>query len=94
MKPQKNDQLINTLAYFAIALIAILIVIQYFFPVIGIEIKGAFLHVLQTLQNVFILIVLGLAAYNFVNGKKKGWIISYWVFVIIFIVATIFIWIA
>ena len=94
MKPQRNDQIINTLAYFAIALIAILIVIQYFFPVIGIKIEGAFLHVLQTLQNVFILIVLGLAGYNFVNGKKKGWVISYWVFVIIFVVATIFIWIA
>ncbi|MDY6367743.1 MAG: hypothetical protein SPL13_04440 [Clostridia bacterium] len=93
MKPEKNDKIINMLAFFTIAIIAILIVIMYFFPVIGIEVKGAFLSVLQTLQNVLILIVVGLAGFEFVRNRKKGWKIAYWIFIAIFVVATVFIWI-
>ena len=79
MKPSKTDKevLVNCAAFFALAIIALLIVIENFFPIIGINITGAFLNVLRTLQSVLMLVTLGIAGYSFVKGKKKGWKISW-----------------
>lgn len=95
MQPEKNgkDKIINFTAFFALAVIALLIVIENFFPIIGIKITGTFVSVLRTLQSVLILLTLGIAGYNFVKDKKKGWKIAYWIIVGIFVAAIVLIWI-
>lgn len=94
MQPERNDRekIVNFTAFFALAIIALLIVIKNFFPIVGIEIKGTFVNVLETLQNVFMLLTLGIAGYSFVSGKKKGWKTAYWIIIAIFVVATVLIW--
>ena len=94
MQPEDKDRakIVNFTAFFALAVIALLIVIKNFFPIIGIEIKGTFVNVLETLQNVFILLTLGIAGYSFVCDKKKGWKTAYWIIIAIFVIATVLIW--
>lgn len=89
----KNDNIVNFAAFFALAIIALLIVIENFFPVIGINITGTFVNVLRTLQSVLMLLTLGISGYNFVRGKKKGWKIAYLVIIVIFIAAVVLIWV-
>lgn len=95
MQPERNgkDKFINFIAFFALAIIAILIVIENFFPIIGIKIEGTFVSILRTLQSILILLTIGIAGYNYVKDKKKGWKIAYWIIVGIFVAAIVLIWI-
>lgn len=94
MKPTNSDRnaIVEFAAFFTLAIIALLIVIKNFFPIIGIEMKGTFINVLETLQSVLMLVTLGIAGFSFVNGKKKGWKIAYWIIIGIFVVATVLVW--
>lgn len=94
MQPEKNgkEKIVNFTAFFALAIIALLIVIKNFFPIIGITVQGTFVNVLETLQNVLMLLTLGIAGFNFVKDKKKGWKIAYWIIIAIFVIATVLVW--
>ena len=87
-----NKDLLNTLSYVALVIIAFLLVIRTFLPVLGVNISGALVSILETVQNVFIILVVGICAYNFTIGKAKWVKILFWVAVIIFVVATVLIW--
>lgn len=87
-----NKDLLNTLSYVALVIIAFLLVIRTFLPVLGVNISGALVSILETVQNVFIILVVGICAYNFTIGKAKWVNILFWVAVIIFVVATVLIW--
>lgn len=83
-----NKNIFNTLSYIALVIIAILIVLENF-----LGLRGTVLNVLKTVKNLFILIVVGFSAYNFTSGKAKWVTIVFWIAVIVFIVATILMWV-
>ena len=90
---KKSDtKILNLLAFFALIIVAILIVVNNLLPIIGIEIKGALFNLLNTIKEIFILIIVGISAYNYVAGKTKGWTIAFWIAVIIFVVGVVLIW--
>ena len=89
---KSNQDLLNTLSYVALVIIALLLVVRNLLPIVGVNIDGPLFSILDTVQNIFILIVIGICAYNFASGKAKWVNILFWVAVVIFIVATILIW--
>ena len=90
MKSDKN--LLNCLSFFALVIVAILIVVNNLLPLIGIEIKGMLFSILNTVKEIFILIVVGLSAYNFVSYKSKTWKTIFWVGVALFVAGVVLSW--
>ena len=91
MKNTKNT--LNVLSYVALVIIALLLVISRFLPIVGINISGPIVSLLSTVKDVFVLIVIGISAYNFMAGNVKWVKILFWVAIIVYIVATVLLWI-
>ena len=90
-KTDKN--ILSILSYISLIIIAFLIIIQNFLPIIQIKITGGFVRLLDTIKNILILIVVGCAGHNFTIGRKKSIKVVFWVAVAIFIVGTVLAWI-
>lgn len=88
----ENKSVLNLFAFIALITLAILEVLTGLNG-IGVELfGGTILSLLNTIKNICVVIVIGILAYNFVAGKKKGFIITYWICVAIFVVATVLMW--
>lgn len=92
MSKNSNKNILNLFSFSALIIVAILVVINNLLPIIGVEIKGSLMGVLSTIKDVLILLVVGLSAYAFVEGKTKAWKITFWVSVAVFAVGIILIW--
>lgn len=92
MSKNSNKNILNLFSFSALIIVAILVVINNLLPIIGVEIKGSLMGVLSTIKDVLILLVVGLSAYAFVEGKTKSWKITFWVSVAVFAVGIILIW--
>lgn len=85
---KKSDtKILNLLAFLTLCIVAVLVLVG---KLLGL--KGAPLNFLDTLKEVFVLIIIGISAYNYVLGKSKGWTIAFWVAVVIFVVGIVLIW--
>ncbi|MBE5734074.1 MAG: hypothetical protein E7347_03375 [Clostridiales bacterium] len=91
MKGSKNT--LNALSFFALMIIGLLLVIERLLPIVGINISGVMVGVLSTVKDVFVLIVIGLSAYNFTSGNTRLIKNLFWIAVAIYIVATVLLWI-
>lgn len=90
---KKEDRnILNLLAFSALIIVALLIVVNNLLPIIGIDIGGPFFKLLSTIEKIFTVIVIGLSAYNFVAGKTKTFKIIYWVAVALFVVGIVLVW--
>ena len=49
-----DSKILNFLAFFSLAIVAILIVVNNLLPLIGIEIRGALFNLLNTVKEIFI----------------------------------------
>ena len=90
-----NKNVFNLMSYVALIIIALLIVVDNFLPIIGVQFTGAigtFMNILETIKNLFILIVIGVAAYNFIGDKAKWVKVVYWIAVVVFIVGAVLAW--
>ena len=87
-----NKNLLNLLAFVALVIIATLLFVQHLLPIIGVTIGGPLFGVLSTIQNILILIVVGVSAYNFAANNRPWIRILFWISVIIYIVGTVLIW--
>ena len=87
-----NKGVLNVMAYVAFIVIALLILINNFLPIIGITIAGQIKNVLVTIQNVLVLIVLGVMSYKFAMNNAKWIKIVYWIAFVIFVTGTIILW--
>lgn len=85
-----GKKFLNGLAYFALIIIGLLMLINGVLPRIGIEISGPAIGVLELIKNLFVLLTIGIVAYNYTLGKAKWVKVLYWIAVIIFIAANIF----
>lgn len=91
MKGDKNA--LNLISYVALVIVAFLLLINTILPILGININGALVSLLSTVQNLLVLIVIGINAYTFASTNKKWVRILFWVAVIVFVAATVLIWI-
>lgn len=89
---EKNVNILNLMAFVALIIVAVLIVVNKLLPVIGIETKGPFFNALETIQLLFTIIVIGISAYKFVANKSKTWKIIYWICVVLFIASIVLLW--
>lgn len=87
-----DKNILNILSYFALAIIALLLVVEYILPLIGIQLQGTLLNILNSVKNLFILIVVGINAYAFTEGKAKWIKILFWVAIVVIIVCTVLMW--
>ncbi len=91
-----NKNFINALAYISLIIVALLMFVDKLLPVVGISITGGwlgvFFNILRTISNIFTLIILGVAAYRFTDGNKKWIKILFWCAVVVFITATVLMW--
>lgn len=85
-----SKKFLNGLAYFALIITGLLMLISGVLPRIGIEISGSAIGVLELIKNLFVLLVIGGVAYNYILGKAKWIKVLYWIAVIVFIAANIF----
>ena len=68
MKKETKD-LLKTISYLALIIFALLLAVERILPLVGISLQGVLLYVLDTIKNIFIIIVIGVNAYSFVEGK-------------------------
>lgn len=87
-----DKNILNILSYFALAIIALLLVVEYILPLIGIQLQGTLLNILNSVKNLFILIVVGINGYAFTEGKAKWIKILFWVAIVVIIVCTVLMW--
>ena len=88
-----NQNLIKTISFIALIIVALLLAIEYLLPIIGVELKGTLINVLNTVKNIFITIVVGVNAFNFVDGKAKWVKWTFWISILVILVVTIPMWI-
>ncbi len=88
-----NKSVLNLLSYAILMIVALLIVVNNFLPIVGIDTTGTFFVVLETIEKIFTLIVIGISAYRFTKNKHKAFKIIFWIAVALFALGVIFIWI-
>lgn len=89
---ESRSSALVVMSFVAFIIIAILEVISGL-KALGLDLFGAtIMNVLNTIKNVCVIFVIGINAYRFVENKSKGWKITYFVALLIFIVATVLMW--
>ena len=80
---------INFIAFVALFIVAVLILVNNILPLVGITIGGMLFTVLETVKDVLFLVIVGVSAYSFVANKTKAWKIIFAVIFVIFVVGII-----
>ena len=93
MKGSNNNSTLKAMSYIAFVVIALLIVVNNLFPLIGISITGPITNILETTKNVLILLILGIMAFKFATGCAKWVKVVYWIALVIFIAGTVILWV-
>lgn len=88
---QKNSNLLNFIAFIALVIFAVLQILSMLESLI--QLGPVIMNVLNTVKNLGIILVFGITAYNYVANKSKGLKITYWICLVIFILATIGLWV-
>ena len=88
---QKNTNILNLIAFISLVIFAVLQILSMLQSVISLG--PAIMNVLNTIKNLGIILVFGVTARRFVAHKAKGYKITYWICLVIFILATIGLWI-
>ena len=92
MKKETKD-LLKTISFLALIIFALLLAIERILPLLGVNIEGMLLNILDTIKNIFIVIVIGINAFSFTEGKANWVKWLFWIAIIIIIVATVLMWI-
>ena len=88
-----NKNILNTLSYVALVLLAVLLFVSKLLPVVGVTIEGTFINILDTAKNILVLVVIGISAYNFTINRARWITVLYWTAVLVFAVGTVLLWV-
>ena len=91
-KPTKNEML-NIISFVALILLAVLGFVEVFGHFNILTLQGILISIINTLKSLCICIVIGVLSYKYVKNKSKGYLITYWIALLIVIVAAILLWI-
>lgn len=89
---EKNVNILNLMAFIGVIIVAVLEFFGLKFMQDLINLGPTLNHILTTIRNICIMIVIGVTAYNFVKGKSKGWLITYIIAMSIIFIVTILVW--
>ena len=92
MKNTGKNGGLSILSYISLVLLATLILIQKLLPVVGVDIQGVFINIMETVQLVLTLIVLFLLANDFVKGNTKLVRTIYIIAIVIFVAGIVLLW--
>ena len=84
----KND-FIKICCYVALILAALLIFINNFLPLIGIEVKGPFFAVLGLIKDIALLLGIVFGAFAFARSQGKTWVIIFWIALVLYVASVI-----
>lgn len=90
---EKNVNILNLMAFIGVIIVAVLEIFGLSFIKNLISLGPTLEHLLNTIKNICIMLVIGITAYNFVKGKGKGWLITYIVAMSVIFITTILAWI-
>ena len=85
----QNGKMLSFVAFVALVAVALLEILG----VLPITFDDVLNNIIITVKNVCICVVIAFSAYAFVANKGKGYKITYWVSVGVFLLSTVFIWI-
>ena len=85
----ENRSIFYFFSFIVLVIAAVLIFVNKLLPVVGVNASGPLFTILDTIQNIFVLLVIGFFAYYFVSSKKKAWKIVYWISLALFIVGIV-----
>ena len=74
---------LSFIAFVALFIVALLVLVNNILPLIGVSIGGMLFVILETVKDIFFIILVGFSAYGFVASKTKSWKI---VFIVIFVI--------
>jgi len=83
---------VKLFSFVTLMLAALLLIVNGFLPVIGIDVEGMFFNILTLIKDIALLFGIAIGAYSFVVGlskHKKGWMITYWIAVVIYIAGAV-----
>lgn len=89
---QSNKNILNLVAFVALIICAVLGVFDILAHFGILNASGGLLNLLKTVKNICILVVVGFAGYAFVDGRSKGYKITYWVSMVVILVCTVLLW--
>lgn len=90
MKNENNKMFFNFLAFISLFLIAVIALINVILPMVGIEIQGTLINILEMVEKFIGLVVIAYFAYPYVKGKNsKGWKIAYIIAMLLFIASIV-----
>lgn len=87
-----SQNLLATLSFIVLTIFALLLAVEYILPIIGVNLEGTLLNILNTIKNFFIVVIIGVMAFSFIEGKAKWLVWVFWISIIIIIVATVIMW--
>lgn len=87
---KERNNFVSFCAFFALLLAALLIFVNNVLPLIGLEIGGKVINVLGLVKDVALLLGIAFAAFSFAYAHGKGWRITYWIALIIYLASAVF----
>ncbi len=89
MGKEKND-FVKFCSFFALMLAALLIFVNNVLPEIGINITGKLFNVLGLIKDIALLLGIVFGAYAYADNKGKGWRITFWIALILYLGSVVF----
>ena len=89
MGKERND-FVRLCSYFALVLAALLIFVNNVLPAIGLEIGGKIFGVLSLIKDIALLLGIAFAAFSFAYAHGKGWKITYWIALVLYLASAVF----
>lgn len=91
-KPTKIE-ILSLVAFIALILYAVISILEVFAHFGILTIGGILVSIIDSVKTICICIVVGVLSYKFVKNKTKGYIITYWIALLIVIISAILLWI-
>ncbi len=87
----EDRKLLSFIAFVALIAVALLQILDALSPLI--QLGAVLSNIINTIKNLCVCLVIGVTAYGFVAKKSKGFKITYWICIAIFVVFTVLIWV-
>ena len=89
---RKGDKsFLGILSFVALITVAFLLLVRWLAPIL--TLSPTVCKILETLQNVMVLIVIGMLAYNFASSYNKWVKVLFWIASAIFLLGIVLLWI-
>ncbi len=88
----KNKKTFEAIAYITLVILALLVLVNNLLPLVGVNITGTLMHILDTVSHALTLLIISVLAFAFIQNKGKAWVVIYWIAIAIFIAGVVLLW--